>query len=157
MFATTTRLIACEDCGHHYETIRPNTKRDSVCQLIRSMSYQVARGYNTEVVCPLTDKAFAPLDSSDRISAEAALPSKRCGVGECGFCGEMKPRCRVDVSVCLACAQDPKNRKRLYKALLKKQAARRATNYGPLPEQEPWPTKSKAAKKQVEHEEDVPV
>lgn len=141
MFATTTRLIACQDCGHHYETIRRNTKRDSVCQLIRSMAFQAARGYDVELECVLCPKKFLPLDSSDKLCSDCTPASKRCGVGECGFCGETKPRCRVDVSVCLACAQDPKNRKRLYKALLKKQAARLATNYGPLPEQAPWPQK----------------
>lgn len=144
MFSTETRLIACEDCGHHYETIRRNTKRDSVCQLIRALAYQAARGYTVEAVCPLSDQKFAPIDASDKLAAACAPVARRTGVAECGFCGETKPRCRVDVSVCLACAQDPKNRKALYKALLKKQAARAATNYGPLPEQAPWPVKAAA-------------
>lgn len=141
MFATTTRHIECVQCGLHYETIRKNTKRCSICQLIAGMSYTAARGNKGLRICPLSDDEFLPIDGSDKLCAACTPSSRRAGRGECVFCHEDKPFCRVDVSACLACAQDPKNRKALYKALLKKQARQMETDYGPLPPQEPWPEK----------------
>lgn len=114
-----TRTISCQDCGHEYETIRKNTLRCSVCSLAKGVASVAAAG-NRPAFCLLCDAKFLPLGRDDRLCAGCAPASSRPGHGDCAFCGQDKPFCRVGVAVCLTCAQDPSNRKRLYAALVRK-------------------------------------
>jgi hypothetical protein len=115
--------IKCEDCGFEYETIRKNTKRCSVCQLIRSLLNVRTRGdHSSECIC---GTMFLPVGGEDTACAECALPSKRPGAGICAYCEQDKPYVRVDVHVCVACSQDPTKRKMFYRGLKRKQQQRR--------------------------------
>jgi hypothetical protein len=114
------RTIACEDCGHPYETTRPNTKYDSVCRLLRDLKFVGSRTRR----CLWCGESYAPLNRNDDRCADCAYQPKAPGSCPCAFCGEERLRAVRDVAVCHWCARDPELRLKFLGSLTRKRRAR---------------------------------
>lgn len=119
------RTIICEDCGAEYATKRTNTKR---CRLCATLRYALWIG-GRESTCIGCDRNYLPLSSEKFAVCADCYPKAESAkvVGKCAFCDQDTDQLiHEEVAVCKSCAQTPEKRELFIKALLKKQAARRA-------------------------------
>ncbi len=113
--------ITCQDCGAARQDVAyKNTRYCESCRLLRNLLFIGERTYQ----CAECTNDFAPIARGDRWCGHCALGSNR--KGECVLCSSASSeRLRPSISVCKACARDPKQRVRLVKGLRKGQTDRK--------------------------------
>lgn len=112
--------ITCVDCQHPYETIRKNTKRCRVCQIVRDLQYMAAKNKVLKLTCVVCDVEFWPLSSEKTPFCGECnrVPSPLNVRDHCDWCDRDNVLLvHDDVRICRGCATKPDNRPRLLKAL----------------------------------------
>jgi hypothetical protein len=121
------RIIRCEEpgCGMPYETIRQNTKRCEVCRIYQSMFF-VQNGPASTKACEVCERDFAPIKRGEFVCGHCdPLGSRNYTEGTCSFCKEHKGNLlHKDLTICLGCARDTEQRRRVLKAIAVKRTQR---------------------------------
>ena len=116
------RTYACVDCSAPATSKRANAKYCTICRLIRNVTFVADK----TKPCWGCNKRFTPIDRNDVLCGTCDESGARGDTGTCSLCKAQAQLYGKEVSVCLACMKDPEKRPLLFRALKKKQLARRA-------------------------------
>ena len=117
------RTVICADCGTEAPARNKLAKYCDLCRLVRGLKFIGQKSLK----CWACERDFAPRARNDVLCGECELTPGYSVTGACALCEATdRDLLNKDIAVCMGCSTDPAQRPVFLRALIKKQARRRA-------------------------------